>query len=128
MATNAYDTLPQPSGKMNSGDMMEEAPAHESSESSDIESGEGGEENGVNAIHLSDHCFPNAKDGEDVKGQVEGTVVHEQGGRFLVAHKIDGYPVEDVNGAEGEAPAPEEPSDLGEATSDFLQESKRRTG
>lgn len=128
MKKNMYDSLPQPSGSMSKGDSSTPPDEMEPTENGDM--AEEGSENGINSVHLSDHCFANAKDGEDVKGQIEGTVVHEQGGRFLVVHKIDGYPVSEAKGEQPqeEPPKDEAPADIGEAASDFLNSSKRSVG
>lgn len=92
--------------------------------------GDAGMEHGINSVHLSDNCFKGAKDGESVKGQIEGTMMEHDGGRFLMVDKIDGYPVMGVEGdgeeqAQGEPSPAEPPNSMGQAASDFFSKMKK---
>lgn len=113
---NMYDTLPQPKGKMNMGD-------DQNPEAMDHDDEGGAEASASQRVALSDHCFPKAKDGESVKGQIEGTVSIEDGERFLAVQKIDGYPV-GVTSDEATPTPDEPPANMQEAASDFFSKKK----
>lgn len=80
----------------------------------------------ANSVCICDCILKDAKDGDNVKSQIEGVLVdHGDGKRYIAIHTVDGEPVEEMDSEDyGNNSNKENPMDMNaeDALSHFMQQ------